>query len=165
MKILDKYFNNPISIDLLIAAIVTGCIFILIQKDIFNLPKTERSISMISDISNIGFTSAGFILTLLTVLITFKSGSSIKKNNYDDNSSLFELFFATNLYFTTVKILKNAIKSLIVVSVLGYALKIGLSKEFLNYTFYFNVSGLTIVSLTLYRCLLILSKIMKMQEQ
>lgn len=165
MKILDKYFNNPVLIDTIIAAIITFCILISVQQDILNIPKAERSISMISDLSNIGFTSAGFILTLLTVLITFKSGSSITKNNYNDKNSIFELFFASNLYFVTVKILKNAIKSLIVISVLGYALKIGLSKELLKYTFYFNVIGLTIISLTLYRCLLILSQIMKMQEQ
>lgn len=165
MKILDKYFNNPVMIDIIIGAIITAFIFILIQEDVFSIPKSQRSISMISDLSNIGFTSAGFILTLLTVLITFKSGSSVTKYNYDNENSVFELFFASNLYFVTVKILKNAIKSLIVISVIGYALKIGLSQDLLKYTFYFNVIGLTIVSLTLYRCLLILSQIMKMQEK
>lgn len=164
MKILDRYFNNPVQIDVIISVIITVVIYFLIHQNFISVPKTERSISMISDLCNIGFTSAGFILTLLTVLITFKSGSSITKNNYDEKNSVFQLFFASDLYFLTVKILKNAIKSLIIISVFGYALKIGLSKEFLKYTFYFNIIGLTIITMTLYRCLLILSQIMKMQE-
>ena len=130
----------------------------------FNLPKDERSLSMTSDLANVGLTSAGFILTLLTVLITFKSGSQINKSNYSEDNSLFDLFFASNLYFTTVRILKNCIKSLILISVIGYALKLGLQKEFLKYIFFYNVFGLIIIGLTLYRCLLVLTKILKMQK-
>ncbi|WP_418650140.1 hypothetical protein [Tenacibaculum aestuariivivum] len=119
---------------------------------------------MTSDLSNIGLTCTGFILTLLTVLITFKSSSKVSKENYSNENSLFEMFFASDLYFMTVKILKNCIKSLIFISVFGYSLKLGLKQEYLKFTFFYNVLGLTVLALTLWRCLMILTKILKMQE-
>ncbi len=162
--ILDKYFQRPVLYDYLFSIVVAIILYLCFCKGLFNLPKDERSLSMTSDLANVGLTSAGFILTLLTVLITFKSSSRINKGNYSEDDSLFDLFFASDLYFTTVRILKNCIKSLILISVLGYALKLGLPKEYLEYVFFYNVFGLIIVALTLYRCLLILTKILKMQK-
>ena len=162
--ILDKYFKRPALYDYIISIIVGALLYLAYYKELFELPKDERSLSMTSDLANVGLTSSGFILTLLTVLITFKSSSSMNKNNYSEEDSLFDLFFASDLYFTTVRILKNCIKSLIFISVVGYALKLGLPEENLKYVFFYNVIGLIIVALTLYRCLLILAKILKMQK-
>lgn len=162
--VLDKYFKQPVLIDYIISLLVVIFLFIGYNQNLFNLPKDERSLSMTSDLANVGLTSAGFILTLLTVLITFKSSSKINKKNYSEDDSLFDLFFTSDLYFTTVTILKNAIKSLILASVIGYALKLGLPKEILKFVFFYNAFGLIIISMTLYRCLLILTKILKMQE-
>jgi|TARA_B110000503_G_scaffold140358_1_gene231049 hypothetical protein len=162
--ILDKYFKNPILWDYLIAILIVSILFYLNYINFFCLPKSERSLSMTSDLSNIGLTCTGFILTLLTVLITFKSSSKISKENYSDDNSLFEIFFASDLYFITVRILKNCIKSLIFISVFGYILKLGLKQEYLKFTFFYNVLGLIIIALTLWRCLMILTKVLKMQE-
>ena len=162
--ILDKYFRRPILYDFIVSIIIGIILFLTYNDGLFNLPKDERSLSMTSDLSNVGLTSAGFILTLLTVLITFKSSSNINKKNYSEDDSLFDLFFASDLYFTTVRILKNCIKSLILISVIGYALKLGLPKEHLKFVFFYNVIGLIIIAMTLYRCLLILTKILNMQK-
>lgn len=162
--ILDKYFKQPLFWDYIISSIITIIFIVLYNYDFINLPKIDRSLSITSDLSNVGLTSAGFILTLLTVLITFKSSSKISKENYTDDNTLFELFFTSDLYFQTVKILKNCIKSLIFISVFGYCLKIGLTQTKLQFTFFYNIFGLAIISLTLWRCLLILTKILKMQE-
>lgn len=162
--ILDKYFKRPVLYDYLVSFIVATLSYLAFHKGMFELPKDERSLSMTSDLANVGLTSAGFILTLLTVLITFKSSSRINKNNYSEDDSLFDLFFASELYFTTVQILKNCIKSLIFISVIGYVLKLGIPKEYLKFVFFYNLFGLIIVALTLYRCLLILTKILKMQK-
>ncbi|MFV8393249.1 hypothetical protein [Flavobacterium sp. LB2P6] len=162
--ILDKYFKQPLFWDYFISSTITSIFIAIYNYDLINLPKIDRSLSITSDLSNVGFTSAGFILTLLTVLITFKSSSKITKENYTNNNSLFELFFTSDLYLLTVKILKNCIKSLIFISVFGYCLKIGLTQNKLQFTFFYNIFGLTIISLTLWRCLLILTKILKMQE-
>ncbi|WP_452229451.1 hypothetical protein [Lacinutrix sp. MEBiC02404] len=162
--ILDKYFRRPVLYDYLISIIVGALLYFLFYKGLINLPNDERSLSMTTDLANVGLTSAGFILTLLTVLITFKSSTSISKKEYSEDDSLFNLFFASDLYFITVRILKNSIKSLILISVLGFALKLGIPKEYLIYVFFYNVFGLIIIALTLYRCLLVLTKVLKMQK-
>ncbi|KAF2328096.1 hypothetical protein [Flavobacterium ginsenosidimutans] len=161
---LDKYFKEPLLWDYIISSVIT-CISVTVYiYNFIELPKIDRSLSITSDLSNVGLTSAGFILTLLTVLITFKSNVKITKENYNNDDPLFELFFASDLYLLTVKILKNCIKSLIFISVFGYCLKIGLPQTKLQLTFFFNIFGLSIIALTLWRCLLILTKILKMQE-
>lgn len=161
---LDIYFRRPVFYDYVISIIVNILLFLFFLNEHINLPKNERSLSMTSDLANVGLTSAGFILTLFTVLITFKSSSKINKNEYSDDASLFDLFFASDLYFITVRILKNCIKSLILISVIGFTLKLGLPKACLKYVFFYNVFGLIIIVLTLYRCLLILTKILKIQK-
>ena len=85
--ILDKYFKRPTFYDYTISIIIVFLLYISYNKCFLVLPKIERSLSMTSDLANVGITSAGFILTLLTVLITFKSSSNIKKNNYHINSA------------------------------------------------------------------------------
>ncbi|PWI28894.1 hypothetical protein DI383_14310 [Flavobacteriaceae bacterium LYZ1037] len=162
--ILDNYFRRPVLYDYLISLIVGSLLYLLFYKGLIHLPNDDRSLSMTSDLANVGLTSAGFILTLLTVLITFKSSSKISKKEYTEDDSLFDLFFASDLYFMTVRILKNSIKSLILISVIGFALKLGIPKEYLKFVFFYNVFGLIIIALTLYRCLLVLTKVLKMQK-
>ncbi|MDG1824523.1 MAG: hypothetical protein P8H45_06500 [Flavobacteriaceae bacterium] len=154
---LDAYFKKPVFWDFLIAIIVMAIIAFLNFKQLFNLPKDVYSLDMASDLSNVSLTSVGFVLTLLTVLITFKSGSNLTKEKATESNTLFELFFTSPLYFETVKHLKNCIKSLIVIAILGFSLKLGLTKDFTEYIFFFNIIGLIIIVMTLWRCLLILS--------
>lgn len=161
---LDAYFKKPVFWDFLTALIITAIIAFLCFKGLFDLPKDNYTLDMASDLSNVSLTSAGFILTLLTVLITFKSGSNLTKEKSSESNTLFELFFTSPLYFETVKHLKNCIKSLIVIAIIGFSLKLGLTKEFREYIFFFNIIGLIIIVMTLWRCLLILSKILEMQK-
>jgi hypothetical protein len=162
--ILDKYFKNPILWDYSISSIIVSIFIYLDWKHYLRIPSIERSLSITSDLSNVGLTLTGFILTLLTVLITFKSSSKVTKENYSEEDTAFDIFFASDLYFLTVKILKNCIKSLVVISVFGYGVKLGLPQEYLNYAFFYNVFAIAIVALSVWRCLLILTEILKLQE-
>ncbi len=162
---MDGYFKRPVFWDYCIAIIAVTICKVLLCYGKINLPAETKILSISSDISGIGFTSAGFIITLVTVLITFKSGSKVKKDNYNSSNSVFELFFASDLYFETVKHLKNCIKSLIVLSVLGYALKLFINHNIKEILFLFCISGILIVALTLWRCLLIMTKILNLQKE
>lgn len=161
---LDAYFKKPVFWDFLIAIIVMAIVIFLNFKQLFDLPKDVYSLDMASDLSNVSLTSAGFILTLLTVLITFKSGSNLTEGKGTESNTIFELFFTSPLYFQTVKHLKNCIKSLIIIAILGFSLKLGLTKSYREFIFFFNIIGLIIIVMTLWRCLLILSKILEMQK-
>ncbi len=162
---LDKYFKKPLFWDYLLVVLVVSTLFTLYLFDKISLPENEFVVTISSDVSNIGFTSSGFILTLLTVLITFKGSSRITKKTSNTDSSVFQMFFASDLYFDTVGHLKNCIKSLLAISILGYALKLGLPKSYLYVLYFCNIAGLIIIVATLWRCLLILSKIIKIQEE
>ena len=161
---LDLYFKKPVFFDYSIGIILMGLMILGINCNYTHVPTIERIYSLVADVTNISLTSSGFILTLLTVLITFKSGSSLTKENYTDKNTTFELFFASALYFETVKHLKNCVKSLIFIAMLGFTLKMIIPITAINLIHYFNVIGIVIIGLTLWRCLLILTQILNMQK-
>ncbi|HLP14467.1 MAG TPA: hypothetical protein VK177_21230 [Flavobacteriales bacterium] len=162
---LDKYFKAPLFWDYLLASIFSGAPFFFYLKSKIDLPEDNFIISMTSDLSNVALTLAGFILTLLTVLITFKSGSNVQEKPDETKKSVFELFFASGLYFLTIKHLKNCIKSLLLMATIGYSLKLCLSPSHYHLMYFFNIFSLVIIILTLWRSLLILTKILKLQKE
>jgi hypothetical protein len=162
---LDLYFRKPVLWDYLIAIIIACLIFILQQKSLVQVPNKELLLEINSDLSVISLTFAGFILTLLTVFIAFKSSSKSIRNADLENESLFDIFFSSRLYFETMRHFQNCIKSLVFIALLSYILKLQFTQIELGYVFAFSFSGLFILVMTLNRSLLILSKIIKMQEK
>lgn len=165
MIILDKYFHRPLFWDYSIAIIIVALVKLLLTVERIKIPKEESLFSISSDIANVSFTSAGFIITLVTVLVTFKSNTSITKNNYTPSNTLFEMFYASDLYFETIKQFMKCIKSLILISISCYFIKLFISYNKAEILFLFCSAGIFIVTITLWRCLLILSKILKLQKQ
>lgn len=161
---IDCYFKRPLILDYIISSLILTSAIVLYKKDLIELPSCDYSISIATDLSNISLTLSGFILTLLTVLITFKGGAKIKKDDYTDNDTIFDVFFTTGLYYETIKHLKNCVKSLIFISILGYSLKIGLHHRFIHLLFFYNIFGFAIIIFTLIRSLLILTKVINLQK-
>lgn len=116
--ILDVYFRKPLFWDYIIASISSVTIIILYSKNKISIPDVQDSYSLTGDLTNITLTLAGFILTILTVLITFKDNS--KETIEDENEPTFNKFFNTDFYYETVKHLKNCIKSIIIIAALGF---------------------------------------------
>lgn len=163
--ILNKYFRRPLFWDYSLCFIICILSIYLYRKNKIILPTASESISVTTDVTTISLTLSGFILTLLTVLITFKSGSNIKKIENENSETVFNLFFASSYYFETIKHLKNCIKSLIFIAVIGFGIKLFINQNFRIYAFFFNEIGLTIIILTIWRCLLILNKILDFQKE
>lgn len=163
--LLNKYFQRPLFWDYFICLLILTISVYLNKEQILDLPGANDSISVTTDVTTISLTLSGFILTLLTVLITFKSGSHIKKIEPENSETIFNLFFASPYYFETVKHLKNCIKSLIFIAVVGFCIKLFLNQNLKSYSFFFNEIGLTIIILSVWRCLLILSKILDFQKE
>lgn len=164
MRLANSYFKNPIVFDCIISAAITFVTFELVNRSYIIVPTKEFTLSSVSDIANVSFSSTGFILTILTVLITFKAGAQ-KKDRIENYDSALDLFFQTPLYSQTTYHLKNCIKSLIVIGLLGYILKIIISPIYCKYLFLFLVFSLFILALTLMRCLLILNKVLMLQNK
>lgn len=163
--ILDKYFSRPIFWDYTLCILSSILSIYLVSIEKLKLPCNEDTIAVTSDVTNISLTLSGFILTLLTVLITFKSSSKVKKIEKDSDEPVFNLFFASGYYFETVRHLKNCIKSLIFIAIIGFAIKLFLPIEYKPKAFFFNVIGLGIILLTISRCVLILSKVLDLQQE
>jgi hypothetical protein len=162
---IDKYFIRPVLWDYFFAIFISIIVTVLCKRSILTIPSEEHLYSIVSDLCTIALTMTGFILTLLTVLISFKSTLKIKQQDNLESNNLYELFFSTNLYFETVRHLKNAIKSLTVIAVVGYIFKLSLNCENYPVLYIYNVFGIVIIFLTLWRCLIILSKIIKLQQE
>jgi hypothetical protein len=157
------YFKHPVIYDYLIGVLICGFCIMLQRGSIIGFPSDENALSITTDLATISLTLAGFVLTLLTVLITFKTGAKIPNGPSYENVPLFDLFFSTNLYFQTTTHLKGAIKSLVFIAILGFTLKLFLPKEFIRYLLFTNVLGLVIIVATLMRSITILTNIIALQ--
>src|SRR5690606_20250044 len=104
MTLLDKYFKRPLLFDYLLGCMLVGIVEIIRHKFSFRLPISDKSLSLVSDLSTISLPLAGFILTCLTVIVTSKT--TAMKPHTSDNSdvTLFDLFFNTNLYYDTTRL-------------------------------------------------------------
>ena len=161
---IDKYFIRPIFWDYLLSFLVVTVVFFLRSKGLITLPKEDYVYSIISDLSTVSLTMVGFILTLVTVLVSFKSSGNKEPIEEVSKNSVFEVFFSSRLYFDTLRHLKNGIKSLTLVALSGYTLK--LTVDHLNYEvlFFFCFGAIIVIIMTIGRSLLILSQIIKIQQ-
>jgi hypothetical protein len=165
MKLLDFYFRRPVLIDYIFTISVSIGLFYVFKKGILELPLESKVLGLASDIGTIGLTVSGFVLTLLTILITLKNGEDSENKPITKSSSAFQIYFASPLYFQSIKILKNAVISLVLISILNYFAKIVVSSSHIDILFFINVTGLIIICTTFLRSLLILTKIVKMQRK
>jgi hypothetical protein len=164
MKIKDLYYNRPILYDYIIASIILLTLFLLVKYNFFQLPCSSKSSDFASDLGAIGLTVSGFILTLITILLTLKSGQLLTEEKLTNNSSPFKIFLSSKLYNRSVNILKHGVLSLVLISILLYILKLTLPSDFLLYIFYINILGLVIILATFLRCFYVIDLILKMQQ-
>jgi hypothetical protein len=161
---LDRYFKYPIITDATLGLTLNLVLWYLFKGGKITLPEKSINISISTDVSTIALTLAGFVLTLLTVLITFKSAAKIPNEYNAFDTSVFDRFFSSSYYGRTIELLKGSIVMLICVSVLGFVLKLTLRDNCINYIFFSNCFGLLIIVTTLWRCLVILTNIVKLQQ-
>jgi len=164
MNFIDKYFKRPVLFDYLFASSVVGFLYILKLRDLLQLPSAEKTSLFSSDLGTIGFTVSGFILTLITILLTLRSGQIISQEQINNSSSPFTIFLGSPLYIKSIDILKHGVLSLVVVSLLLYLLKLLIPTNFIQYLFFFNIVGLIIIFSSFMRCFHVLGLIMKMQN-
>lgn len=164
MKIIDTYYKHPVFYDYFLSMILIG-IFLFLD-DRFDLKIIESNLGneLSSDIGTVGLTVSGFILTLATILITFKSGQILSDENLDNQSSPFKIFLGSRLYKQSINVLKYGVLSLVAISILIFVLKIFSGNLNPKISLFANIVGLVIISTTFIRCFYVLNIILKMQE-
>jgi hypothetical protein len=160
--ILDRYMDRPILWDGIIATGLAAAAGYLIWTDRLSAPDIDSAGGLVSDMSNAGFTASGFILTVLTILVTFKGLSPVTPKV--ESASVFELFFHTDLYHRSVTIIKNCVYAVLFISGAGYFVRLILPIQVLPAVLAF-VFGTTVILLSLWRCTLVLSKILRLQRE
>lgn len=161
---IDRYLRAPLLWDYALSLFGCIAVFILFQKNLVVIPDQLALSQVASDISTIGLTLTGFILTMLTVLITMKDNSSVAADESVENLSGMELFLSTRLYSDTVSFLKRAIASLILISLCGYVVRIFWAEKNDLILYFFTIVGTTVLILTTLRCLIILNKVVDVQK-
>ena len=164
MSLMDQYFKRPVIWDYSIGLVSVFISMKLIKSNIISYPSITDSLSLTTDLTNITLTLSGFVLTILTILISYKSSINLKRKDINSNLTSFDYFFASDYYYQTVHHLKNCIKSILIISTFGFSLKLFLPENIKIYTYYFNILGLIVTILTIWRCLLILNKVISLQQ-
>ena len=162
---LDWYFKKTLIVDYTLSILISLVVYYCYIHYKFTLPKVEVLLSITGDLSTISLTFAGFILTLLTILVTFKTGVQAPTDENQHIVPLFDIFFSTPLYFKTITLLKNAIKSLIFIAMIGYVAKLILRDQNLYFLFFYDIIAVCIITLTLWRNLTILNLILALQKR
>ena len=161
---IDRYLRAPLVWDYALSGLSSLLVYLLIQKGMLQVPEFLSLSQVASDISTIGLTLTGFILTMLTVLITLKFNSAVGTEESIENLNGMEIFLATRLYIDTVSYLKRAIASLILISLFGYIVRLFLAEKNDILLFYFTIVGTIVLTLTTLRCLIILNKVLEVQK-
>ncbi|PHR12837.1 MAG: hypothetical protein COA40_08210 [Aequorivita sp.] len=162
-RIINKYLLRPIIYDSIFSLVIGIIIYFTTCYNYLYIPSQDFIQNLLSDLATIAFTSAGFILTILTVLVTFKANSK-KKETIKEYDSALSLFFNTPLYPKSTNILKNSIKILLFVALFSFLLK-AFSLEFqMEFLFASLIFPLILITMALLRCVLLLSKILELQN-
>lgn len=164
MKLIDRYFKKPILYDYLFSMLIIIVLIALNHYEIIEFPSGKLSVEFSSDIGAVGLTISGFVLTLITILLTLKSGQLLSNEELTEKSSPFKIFLASKMYSKSIRVLKKGVFSLVFISMLLYILRLGLNLIIQEYIFFINLIGLVIILSTFLRCFYVLSLILKMQD-
>ena len=164
-KLLEAYYKRPILYDYILAAVISIGAHLCIEGNVITAPNTENSLDFASDIGTAGLTISGFLLTLITILMTLKSNEIINGDNELSNDSpSFKIFLKSKLYVRSIEILINGVFSLVMICFIIFGIRMLFSKELEHIFFYLNIIGLLIILSTFLRCFYVLNLILKMQK-
>lgn len=159
-SILDRYFKYPLLWDTAIASSSTLVVDLLLRKGLIVRQEFAIVSGWIGDMANAGLTSAGFILTCLTILVTFKS--TLTRPSAAEDST-FNQFFDSSLYHRTIIILKWCVYSVLLVSGGCYFLRL-LVHDGTSLLIKYFAFGAVVLLLSLWRCVLVLGLVLRLQR-
>lgn len=162
-KIVDIYYRYSIIFDILLCALICGVLKLAEVKYGFITNYEIYDRALCSDLGSIGLTIGGFLLTISTILISFKINSLYDKSELKNNSNSFKIFISSPLYFKTVSLLNKSVIILVLLSLCNYLFKIAIPLHYNYLLFYLNICTTFIILTTFFRCLYVLNLIIKMQ--
>ena len=162
IRILDLYYRRPLIFDLVIITVIVALMYYIENKGYysFSFDKTSQVIP------SIGITISGFIVTMLTILLTLKSNSIIDNVGETENkfNNSFKIFLASNLYSKSISILRNGVISLLIISFITLGVSVVLKDVYEIVGIYLNIICFVFTLLVFLRSFYVLNLIFMMQE-
>lgn len=167
-KILDKYIKNPLLYDMIIVSCFIVGKHVLSNKDILIITVPLDTLkSIISDIVSTTISLAGFILASLTIIVTFKDNINHKEvySKIDKKEDLtgMEMLFSSRHYKRIVGVFSWSCIIFLTIFFFISITKLFLDKLLTDIILDLIIFSFITLSATIFRCLLILHKIIKIQ--
>ena len=171
IKIADKYIRRPLLWDIIICSLMVALFYFLLEyKKYYTLDVDLESLkSNLSDIISTSVSLAGFVLASLTIIVTFKDNIAQKQQepNPDTNPNNIitgvELLFTSKHYKRIVGVFSWAAFILLFLFFIFSGIKMFTKILSIHIIFYSTIVGITLIALTIFRSLLVLYQIIRLQ--
>lgn len=160
---MDKYYAKPLRYDFVIISAFCFSYWLITTKynvTLVNDPELIKSFT--TDLLNTSISLAGFVLASLTIIVTFKDNTNSKKNENTEATGL-ELLFSSKHYSTIVNVFSTAVFLLLSGFVVLSIYKLFFTKFPPYFGDYLLIVSILITALAVFRCVLLLYKIIKLQ--
>lgn len=169
-KVMDIFFVNPYVFDVIFSLFIVGVVYFLDKNGIISICGIEDINKIISSVGVSCITLTGFVLTILTIVVTFKNTEDSKKQkniisdtDIADNQTKIELFFNSDLYYKTVRILQQSVSGLVFIFVLFVFMELFFKSLPKNLIVYTTIGGVIFTILIISRCIITLKLIINLQ--
>ncbi len=167
-KLLDKYIKHPLLYDLIFILVLLAVKHILSSQNILSISISIDTLkSIISDIISTTISLAGFILASLTIIVTFKDNINhkeiYKKASKKVDLTGMELLFSSKHYTRIVGVFSWSCIIFLTIFFFISITKLFLDKIGKETIFDLIILSFILLTATIFRCLLILHKIIKIQ--
>jgi hypothetical protein len=172
-NILNIYIKYPLLWDIIIAVVICFLYNFLLSKIDLNIAINQDLItSIFSDLIGTSISLAGFVLASLTIIVTFKDNISQKNNANSSNSSEdiisknqsgIALLFSSKHYSRIVGVFTWAVFIYLFLFLILSFLKLFIGKIDDKFYVYLCIVPIVLITLTIFRSVLVLYKIIKLQ--
>ena len=161
-KVLDAYFRRPLLYDLIIVTTLSIAIHYLLKRYGVTLSISANDIkSSMTDVIATSISLAGFVLTSLTIIITFKENVSHKEASLKERG--INLLLASKHYKTIVGIFTWAVVIFISIFFVTATAKMLVDKISGSALFYLLLSSVLLTASTVLRSLWVLYRVIRLQ--
>lgn len=163
-KILNIYIRRPLLWDTILTGLVCYMAYIVINSFKINLSIDNELIkSIMSDLISTSISLAGFVLASLTIIVTFKDNLNHKSQGVEQSG--IGLLFSSKHYKSIVGVFTWAVMIFLALFLFLSLSKLFVSKLPVEYSLYFCIIPISITTLTIFRTILVLYSIIKLQLQ
>ena len=161
-NILNIYIKRPLIWDILLVSFESYLVNIAVTKLNLNISiNLELMKSVLSDLVNSTISLGGFVLASLTIIVTFKD--NLKNNSKEQKENGMSILFSSRHYSRIVGVFIWAVLIFLSLFVILSICKIFVEKFLPIHYVYLCIVPISFIALTIFRTILILYSIIKLQ--